>query len=234
MEALLLVMMASAVLLVWVGIAYVIQHEKLPPYPTKIIEIDITGRRNVDVMEVFQEYLLQNGIAEFRDYHSVLGAWKQACSRKIQDAFFPNICRSKYQQMLDENDPFCVRFIRMRMRYTQYHYVRTPYKAKELDDELYFTFAMVEEEYRELRHIGFETTTRKYAMKNQRKLMTPKLREQIKERDNYTCQMCGKEMFDEVGLHIDHIIPVSKGGKTVPSNLQVLCDKCNLSKRAKI
>ena len=71
-------------------------------------------------------------------------------------------------------------------------------------------------------------------MKNQRKLMTPKLREQIKERDNYTCQMCGKEMFDEVGLHIDHIIPVSKGGKTVPSNLQVLCDKCNLSKRAKI
>ena len=57
--------------------------------------------------------------------------------------------------------------------------------------------------------------------------MTPKIRKQIKERDRYTCQICGKYMHDEVGLHIDHIKPVSKGGKTVPSNLQVLCSKCN-------
>lgn len=46
-------------------------------------------------------------------------------------------------------------------------------------------------------------------------------------RDNYTCQICGKYMPDEVGLHIDHIIPVSKGGKSIASNLQVLCSKCN-------
>ena len=55
-----------------------------------------------------------------------------------------------------------------------------------------------------------------------------------KERDNYTCQICGKYMPDEVGLHIDHIVPVAKGGKTVPSNLQVLCSKCNSSKGAKL
>ena len=49
-------------------------------------------------------------------------------------------------------------------------------------------------------------------------------------RDNYTCQICGKYMPDGVGLHIDHIIPVSKGGKSVESKLQVLCSKCNGSK----
>lgn len=52
-------------------------------------------------------------------------------------------------------------------------------------------------------------------------------KKKIAERDNYTCQNCGKYMPDGVGLHIDHIIPVIKGGKTVESNLQVLCSKCN-------
>lgn len=60
--------------------------------------------------------------------------------------------------------------------------------------------------------------------------MTPELKRQVKIRDNYTCQCCGKYMPDEVGLHIDHIVPVSRGGKSILSNLQVLCDKCNLRK----
>lgn len=60
--------------------------------------------------------------------------------------------------------------------------------------------------------------------------MTPELKQQVKIRDNYTCQCCGKYMPDEVGLHIDHIVPVSRGGKSIISNLQVLCDKCNLRK----
>ena len=57
--------------------------------------------------------------------------------------------------------------------------------------------------------------------------MTQALREEIAVRDNYTCQICGKYMPDGVGLHIDHIVPISKGGKSIPSNLQVLCSKCN-------
>ena len=54
--------------------------------------------------------------------------------------------------------------------------------------------------------------------------------DQIKKRDNYTCQLCGKYMPDEIGLHIDHIIPWSKGGETTMENLQTLCSKCNLGK----
>ena len=84
-----------------------------------------------------------------------------------------------------------------------------------------------------LARIGYEATLKEYHAKNQRRLMTPALRRQIKERDNFTCQICGKHMSDGVGLHIDHIVPVAKGEKTAPSNLRVLCSKYNGSKGTK-
>lgn len=69
----------------------------------------------------------------------------------------------------------------------------------------------------------------------QRALMTSKLREQIKIRDNYTCKQCGisTEQEPHLLLEIDHIIPVSKGGLTAEDNLQTLCWRCNRKKGAK-
>lgn len=76
----------------------------------------------------------------------------------------------------------------------------------------------------------------KKSVAGQRALMTPKLREKIKERDGYTCQICGLSNKDEPNLllEIDHIIPLSKGGMTTEGNLQILCWRCNRSKGAKI
>ena len=70
----------------------------------------------------------------------------------------------------------------------------------------------------------------------QRALMTSKLREKIKERDNYTCCNCNLSIEDEQNLllEIDHIIPVSKGGLTTKNNLQTLCWRCNRTKGSKI
>ena len=70
---------------------------------------------------------------------------------------------------------------------------------------------------------------------NQRKLMTPELREQVLIRDNYTCQKCGisKENEPNLLLEVDHIVPVSKGGITELDNLQTLCWKCNRQKGSK-
>lgn len=85
-----------------------------------------------------------------------------------------------------------------------------------------------------LADINYATNLRSWNAKNQRELMTPELRMQIMERDNYTCQICGKYMPDGNDIHIDHIIPIARGGKTVPDNLQVLCSHCNLSKGTKM
>lgn len=48
-------------------------------------------------------------------------------------------------------------------------------------------------------------------------------------RDLYQCQYCG-ETFDNHDLTIDHVIPVSKGGKTTWDNCVAACGECNRKK----
>lgn len=82
------------------------------------------------------------------------------------------------------------------------------------------------------RHIE-ELEKQKETKVYQRKVMTQSLRYDIMKRDNFRCVLCGRGAEDGVKLHIDHIVPVSKGGKTVPSNLRTLCEDCNFGKRDK-
>lgn len=74
--------------------------------------------------------------------------------------------------------------------------------------------------------------TRRLSVQFERRKLTPSLREKILKRDHYTCQNCGNSRKKEPNLllEVDHIIPVSRGGKTEENNLQTLCWKCNRSK----
>lgn len=75
--------------------------------------------------------------------------------------------------------------------------------------------------------------TRQYQIKMERAKMTDSLRYDIMRRDKFRCQLCGSTAADGVKLHVDHILPVAKGGKTTPENLRTLCDRCNLGKSDK-
>jgi len=70
--------------------------------------------------------------------------------------------------------------------------------------------------------------------KYQRSILSDSLRYDVLKRDNFTCQICGASAKkDGVKLEVDHICPVSKGGKTEISNLQTLCERCNRGKSDK-
>ena len=99
-----------------------------------------------------------------------------------------------------------------------------------------FTIPMNEETIVELIKMLESKLTISAFGKEQRALMTSKLREHIKSRDNFTCCHCSNSTFKEPNLllEIDHIIPVSKGGYTTEENLQTLCWKCNRAKSNKL
>ena len=67
----------------------------------------------------------------------------------------------------------------------------------------------------------------------ERAKVTNRIRFMVYKRDGYRCQMCGRHS-NSSRLEIDHIYPISKGGKTTIKNLQTLCHECNQAKGSSI
>jgi 5-methylcytosine-specific restriction endonuclease McrA len=58
------------------------------------------------------------------------------------------------------------------------------------------------------------------------------VRWRVMERDGRRCMACGASPATDaaIKLHVDHIVPVSRGGLSTLDNLQTLCEACNLGK----
>ena len=54
---------------------------------------------------------------------------------------------------------------------------------------------------------------------------------EVFKRDAFTCQYCGRKPPD-VTLHVDHVVPSSRGGADGMENLVTSCATCNLGKSA--
>lgn len=203
-------------------------------YPYFIHEFDASGKRNPNIDDFIDEFLNSGNFYVIQKHNNYIYNWKQECQQKIEKSVLKNYRTKQFNACLNDNTAFVFRLIRKQTRYTQKNYVKRAYTVKQTINEISCNYAYLQNRNSQLAYIHYECTLRNYWAKNQRKLMTKELRKSIMLRDNYTCQICGKYMPDGVGLHIDHIIPVSKGGKTVSSNLQVLCSICNGSKSNKL
>ena len=206
-------------------------------YPYKVVYIDITGKKKSSISKEFDRFIINMGLDSYvwlEKQEKLVKKWKKESQNLINaEKLFRGHRKEQFQRCIDDEHMFVFIFTKETTRYRQRNYQRTPYKVQTTVQELRISPKKLREHIDKLEEIDFAAPLEEYYAKNQRSLMTEKLKRQIKERDNYTCQMCGKYMPDEVGLHVDHIVPVSRGGKSVPNNLQVLCDKCNLKKGTK-
>lgn len=162
-----------------------------------------------------------------RNILKALNNGKEIVKKSIKNSKLKKLRTQQYERIIDDERMFRFELIRKQTRYKQVNYVKSSYSVYVTVAQYTYNLQAIQQRYNALANINFECTLSEYHSKDQRKRMTTELREKIAIRDNYTCQICGKHMPDGVGLHIDHIVPIKKGGKSIPSNLQVLCSKCN-------
>ncbi len=209
-------------------------------YPKIQYKINISRRREPSYEDCIDQWIINNQNINIIDtFNKMLSDWDNKSQKYLKRTLFwkkhkTGLYNKMRQQIIGEDYcSFEFIFFRIQTRYKQVNYQKYPYQVQNTEHVEALTLKDILSINNILDDIGYETTREKYYAKNQRKLMTKELRRKIIRRDNYTCQICGKYMPDEVGLHVDHIIAIKNGGKTVESNLQVLCDKCNLSKGSK-
>lgn len=196
-------------------------------YPYHIITFDVSGKRSPNINDLIDNHLNVNGFNEFPQHYESVNRWKIDCQERINRSKLKKLRSQQLERIIDDEHMFRFKLIRKQTRYKQVNYVKSAYSVYITVAQYPYNLKAIQQRYVALADIDFECTLSEYHSKEQRKRMTTALREEIAIRDNYTCQICGKYMPDGVGLHIDHIVPIKKGGKSVQSNLQVLCSKCN-------
>lgn len=78
--------------------------------------------------------------------------------------------------------------------------------------------------------------TEKHSRRRARKAnvhVEPVDRAAIIRRDKSTCYLCGLRCKPHE-IHLDHVMPISKGGEHTADNLRVTCAPCNIRKGANI
>jgi hypothetical protein len=200
------------------AIYYFVRYKRLPQLK---LNIDVTNKKQMSDSEVVDYYIITYGTGKLEEYFLRI-------EQKINNS-------SSLSLNAQINTASTIHFMcyRTKTRYRQVNYRRIPYHIKVCVNKFSVSIPFMRERLKFLKQHDYYVTYDQYEREDQRKALTKELRQMIKTRDNYTCQLCGKYMGDEVGLHIDHIIPVSKGGKSTPNNLRVLCSKCNGRKGGK-
>lgn len=111
--------------------------------------------------------------------------------------------------------------------YNKYH--ENEYNAEELEEKI--KMLMADDDVTKKKGIY------EYVLNGNEKALSIRAFSDTQKRTQYekqegVCPYC-KDHFEFEEMEGDHIIPWSKGGKTTPDNLEMICKKCNLKKSNK-
>lgn len=165
---------------------------------------------------------------KFADYsrrYDELGSQSLGRSRsdRLRDAKYRSIEQKLYTKRRLRY-PQSATLIRATVFYT------SPQGRNSYSRRLDLTFEQVQYEFAAARVVRSQQSTTIFLRQQERNRITAGIRSKVLARDSYRCRHCGISTALGAVLHVDHIIPISKGGTSNPGNLQTLCQDCNLGK----
>lgn len=162
------------------------------------------------------------------DYNNLTTSVTQESAKEFKVPFntFINIEESIVKK--NKLSPQCTFTIRISASYT------SPQGRNSYSKHYDYDYDQIASSYKEVWRLISGRQSRAYQVQVERAKLSDSLRYDVLRRDGFKCQICGATAQEGAKLHVDHIIPVSKGGKTELSNLRTLCDRCNLGKSDKI
>lgn len=162
---------------------------------------------------------------------AVIGEYNKQCEKLQSNYSFDSSLKESFRKA--ELEIFEKEKLKIRTTYSftiLVSYV-TPQRRKRYSKSKTFSRAELLSEIKKIDENRIAKEQRIAQMEYERSQMTSKLRYEVLKRDHYRCVICGASSSDGVTkLHVDHIIPIARGGKTELSNLQTLCQRCNLGK----
>jgi 5-methylcytosine-specific restriction endonuclease McrA len=164
--------------------------------------------------------------AEYQNARQEVGSAQlgRSTTEKLNPEAFARIERKLFIKRA-LNQPACVAHVRCTVRYTSPQGKNSYVRWQDWD------FEQLRNGLAEMRRIRENQSTATFLRQQERNRMNANIRYQVLARDKSRCRRCGATPETHgVSLHVDHIIPVSKGGKTELGNLQTLCETCNLGK----
>jgi len=162
-------------------------------------------------------------------------------ARKIElVASFPNtILSAQLTHPVSVNEAQCFheidgKYVALMMFQNQFFVATTPYVDTSAVEEAVLQIKkLVYSQNNKLKRLKQVVETMKRVISQKGVQRTP-ISEGVKllvwTRDEGKCVRCGSSE----NLHFDHIIPVVKGGGNAESNIQILCERCNLQKADRI
>lgn len=97
-----------------------------------------------------------------------------------------------------------------------------------------FNFEQMLVSFNSISRSNLDRETYKNLSKVERGEVSDSLRYDVMNRDGFRCVICGASANEGVRLHVDHILPIAKGGKSNIENLRTLCERCNIGKSDKM
>lgn len=182
----------------------------------------------------YDELVNKNGTA-IQQYQSYIKEYNALLPEKLS-----HVLKFKFKDIKPWIINFYENLIFKTYKLKKFHYTkvkvtisyRSPQGKNSLSKTDTYSYYAFKKHYDKVKNLINQRSTRENIIRLERAKVTPSLRIKVLKRDNYTCKKCGRTN-DDIMLCIDHIIPVSKGGLTEESNLQVLCVDCNLGKSDK-